>query len=177
MRTPLPRAWVEKLFARFLVRYGVAWTRMWEGIDPEAVMADWSEELGGLQDRPEALKYALDYLPVDKPPTVQQFKAICNRAPDAAPPPQLAPPPARAETVARVQDLVKDMRQASPMAWADRLRSREVALERLTPYQRRAWRDAQQTAPASTIAIGEFTPPPRDALPPGMREGRNGPAA
>lgn len=172
MRQPLPRVWVERLFARFSARYGVGWTRMWEGVDPEAVMADWSEELGGFQTRPEALKYALEYMPVDKPPTVQQFRALCNRAPEPAPPPQLAPPKASATVVAKVHEILKTANR-SPTAWAERLRAREVALEHLTPFQRAAWRDASREASSQVMSVGEFTPPPREVLPPGMLAGRN----
>lgn len=74
--------WVERLFARLQVRYGNRWTRMWEGIDPEAIKADWRQELGSLYMRhPEAISYGLEHLP-ENPPTSDQFKALCVRAPD-----------------------------------------------------------------------------------------------
>jgi hypothetical protein len=170
MQQPLPREWVERLFARFMARYGVAWTRMWEGVDPEAVLADWSEEMAGYQTRPDALKYALQYLPIDKPPTVQQFRAICNAAPEANPPPALPPPPTSPEVVAAVRQLTNKPR-ANPLQWAENLRLRETGLERLTPFQRRAWRDALLEQPSVAMSAGDFTPPPRDVLPPAMQEG------
>lgn len=139
MQSPLPPAWIESLFARLMTRYGSAWMRMWEGIDPAAVKADWSEELAGFQNRPKALKYALEYLP-DRPPNVQQFKAICARAPEPTPP-ALPPPVTSPEVVAAA---LERMRATPPPShWALRLRAREVSLEeRLTSYQRRAWREA-----------------------------------
>lgn len=74
--------WVERLFARLQVRYGNRWTRMWEGINPEAIKADWREQLGALYLRhPEAIGYGLEHLP-ENPPTSDQFKALCVRAPD-----------------------------------------------------------------------------------------------
>lgn len=84
---PLPsQRWIERLFARLAVRYGVAWTRMWAGIDPEAVKADWASVLGALYDRnPQALSYGLDHLPDDKPPSATAFLRLCLPAPDATP--------------------------------------------------------------------------------------------
>ena len=169
MHSPLPVSWVEKLFERFTARYGDAWLRKWEGIDMAAVKADWSEELAGLQNHPDALKYALQYLPVDWPPNVQQFKAICNRAPTQelpALPEPVANPDRVSEIVAGLAKVAGEMRSND---WPNRLRAREVALERLTPFQRNAWREALQTSPSAPISAGEFTPPPRDVLPPGMR--------
>jgi hypothetical protein len=87
--------WVERLFARLQVRYGNRWTRMWEGINPEAIKADWEQELGALYMRhPEALVYGLEHLP-ENPPTSDQFKAVCLRAPNnvpALPPPKVSAP-------------------------------------------------------------------------------------
>ena len=73
--------WIERLFARLQIRYGNRWTRMWEGIDPEAIKADWEESLRPLAFRnPEAITYGLENLP-ENPPTSDQFKAVCLRAP------------------------------------------------------------------------------------------------
>lgn len=135
----LPDSWVKSLFARFQVRYGTAWTRMWEGIDMAAVRQDWAAELGGFVNRPDALAYGLENLPPDRPPTVQQFRAICNKVPEPAPK-ALPAPEASAEVVAAVREAIKPSNN-SPLAWANRLRAREVACEPLTPAQRQAWRD------------------------------------
>jgi hypothetical protein len=82
--------WVERLFFRLQVRYGARWSRMWEDIDPLAIKADWEECLGNLYLRhPEALVYGLEHLP-ENPPTSDQFRAICLRAPDNTP--RLPPP-------------------------------------------------------------------------------------
>jgi hypothetical protein len=140
MRSPLPSAWVDRLFARFTVRYGSAWIRMWEGVPMDAVKADWAEELAGFAEFPEALAYGLDNLPSDKPPTVKQFAAACNRMPENA---QLAieGPIASPAIVAKVLQGLKPS-DSDPLAWARKLRAKEVACERLTDAQRRAWRDA-----------------------------------
>lgn len=137
---PLPMPWVERLFAKFLVRYGAAWSRLWEGIPMEAVKADWAEELAGFQRRPEAIAYGLEYLPHDKPPTVQQFRALCNRKSEPAPK-AIRGPLASPDVVAKVRSGLTPA-DNDPKAWARRLRARELACERLTPAQRAMWREA-----------------------------------
>ena len=80
--SPSAPRWVDRLFSRLQVRYGSAWTRMWVGIEPEAVKADWASMLGQLFDRnPSALVYGLDHLP-DTPPTAGVFLKLCLAAPD-----------------------------------------------------------------------------------------------
>jgi hypothetical protein len=66
--------WIDRLFARLHVRYGDAWPRKWDGIDMEAVKADWCASLETLYQRcPKALVYALDHLPADFPPNSDAF--------------------------------------------------------------------------------------------------------
>jgi hypothetical protein len=78
---PLPREWLDRVFGRLMVRYADAWARMWVGLNMEAVRADWCDQLAGVQHRPEALKHALEHLPLERPPTAAQFRELCNRAP------------------------------------------------------------------------------------------------
>ena len=40
----IPAAWVDRLFARMLARYGNVWLRMWEGINMNIVKADLAEQ-------------------------------------------------------------------------------------------------------------------------------------
>ena len=143
MRSPLPSEWVDRLFGRLAVRYGSAWLRQWEGIDMAAVRADWAEELAGLQERPDALRYGLENLPADKPPTVSQFRAACNRAPEKFTP-QLAGPPASAAMVAKVRAGL-DRSGVSPLAWAHRLKARHESGARLTITQVEMYRSALAT--------------------------------
>lgn len=80
-------AWVERVFMRLQVRYGSAWNIMWEGIDPDAVKADWEENLRDVFNRnPKAIAYAIDNLP-DRVPTSDQFRKLCRQAhwPDQSP--------------------------------------------------------------------------------------------
>lgn len=111
---PLPDSWVEALFARLSVRYGAAWLRQWEGIDMAAVKADWAEQLGGASSG--AIKHALECLPVDRPPTVGQFQALCRNAPTYAPPALPAPklsPERRAELSEKLRGLRNKLTGAS----------------------------------------------------------------
>lgn len=147
----LPVAWVESLFGRLAVRYGSAWARMWEGIDPAAVRADWAEELAGFEANPSAIQHALANLPPDRPPTVAQFKALCINRPEALPP--LLPAPKADDAVVKaVNDAVKPKTGAAANAWAYELRRRDRMGERLTILQRKAWREAVGDGPAPSEA-------------------------
>lgn len=102
---PLPQSWVEALFARLAVRYGTAFLRQYGDLDPAAVKADWAEVLGGI--RGDAIAYALQQLPVERPPNAMQFRDLARRAP-APTVPQL--PRQRTEPPAGVRDLAARMR-------------------------------------------------------------------
>lgn len=142
----LPETWIESLFARLAVRYGAAWARQWAGLDPEAIKLDWRRALAGFADWPEAIAHALEHLPTDRPPNAQQFRDLTRNAP-RKPVPQL---PAPESDPQRLSEAMHALAQAKstpsgsggPRAWAQRLQARERAGERLTPYQRTAYREA-----------------------------------
>lgn len=133
--------WVERLFARLQVRYGNRWTRMWEGINPEAIKADWVEQLGALYMRhPEALVYGLEHLP-ENPPTSDQFLKLCLGAPDRTP--RLAPPKSEvnreflADIARRIAAGGAALGMVTPAAYcASRLRSKLEHGEKLNAAQR-----------------------------------------
>lgn len=77
----LPEPWIEKIFHKLAVTYGRAWLSMWDGVPIDDVKADWADQLTGYQQNPSAIAYALDNLPAAKPPTVLEFRAICQRGP------------------------------------------------------------------------------------------------
>ena len=80
-QTALPR-WVDVLFTRLQIRYGDAWTRKWDGIDPNAIKADWCDALATMVERnPKAITYALQHLPDNFPPNVDGFMKLCLMAP------------------------------------------------------------------------------------------------
>ncbi len=151
---PLPDSWVDALFSRLQVRYGAAWVRMWEGVDPIAVKADWAAELAGFSGNPDALKHALEHLPVDRPPTVLQFKALCiSHQPSGVPIERwIAADKASPEVVAAVVGAVRQARDSDPKAWAHRLRIREQNCDRLSKVQRDMWRAALDVKPVAEDA-------------------------
>lgn len=78
---PLPTQWVERIFSRFQVMYGVQKLgAMWAGTDIEEVKRVWSEALGRYPR--EALSEAVLALPEEHgawPPTLPEFVAIVRR--------------------------------------------------------------------------------------------------
>lgn len=123
-QTAAPR-WVEVLFMRLLTRYGDAWTRKWEGIDADAIKADWQENLQTIFERnPKAIAYALQHLP-DYPPNSDGFARLCLLAP--SPTGYLSAPSAKPdpERVAAVMSrMEKPAMYDDAKACADRLRDR-----------------------------------------------------
>lgn len=139
----LPNAWVEEIFSRLSVRYGSTWLALWNGLDMGAVKADWAEVLSGYAQAPGAIKHGLSHLPTDRPPTASQFAALCRNAPRYAPVSLPAPVVDHAISAA-VKAAHHPKIGTAAKAWAHALRKREQAGERLTSFQRTAWRDARQ---------------------------------
>jgi hypothetical protein len=135
----LPESWINRLFDQLAVTYGAAWAKTWEGVDPHQVKGHWARELGGYTANPDALAYALEYLPPDKPPTVLQFRAICQRAPSPRVP-QLPAPKADPQRVAQLLSQIPKAQERDPKAWAWALKARDEAGEPLTITQRRMYR-------------------------------------
>lgn len=141
----LDARWVERIFTRMLVRYGTAWTRMWEGVEPEAVKADWARELS--QCPGHAIGYALEHLPPERPPTVAQFRALCSNRPEPAVKRLAAPRSDQAKVDEALRSARKSLTAASSsndlLSWAYRLKEREEAGDKtLTIEMRRMWREA-----------------------------------
>ena len=126
-QTALPR-WVDVLFSRLQIRYGDAWTRKWDGIDPNAIKADWCDALATMVERnPKAITHALQHLP-DYPPNCDGFLRICLLAPSPmlALPPVTAQPnlPFLAEVVGRIKVASQAQNKATPAQHcANRLRA------------------------------------------------------
>lgn len=114
----LPMTWVEKIFRKLSARYGKAFAGQYDGVPIDDVMADWAEELAGLQARPEAIAHALANLP-DRAPNVAQFRQLCVNAPRAAValPPVTANPERVQAEVAKLGDVRAVHRD--PKTWAD----------------------------------------------------------
>lgn len=75
---------MDRIFSKLTLTYGREFLDRWVGLDLQAVKDDWAQELGGYLANPSAIAHALTVLPVGKPPTVQDFKALCRGAPRAA---------------------------------------------------------------------------------------------
>lgn len=148
---PLPASWVNSIFARLQVRYGAAWLNVWKGVDIDAVKADWAEELAGFVNAPDAIKHALAHLPIDRPPNVSQFVALARSAPEINLP-ALPAPPADPAVVAQVLRAVNRPSALPARDWAQRLRRRDQQGDRLTQFQRAAWREALNDLPAAEAA-------------------------
>ena len=73
---------IDIVFKKLALVYGRDFLGRWEGIDLTDVKGDWAHELVGYEGNPAAIKYALQNLP-NKAPTVLEFRAICQRAPEA----------------------------------------------------------------------------------------------
>lgn len=89
---PLPDTWIDRIFARLQGVYGREFigqyaTGVVDGVDAgiENAKQVWAEELGGFQENPQAIAYALETLP-DKAPNAIRFRDACRRAPETAKP-------------------------------------------------------------------------------------------
>jgi hypothetical protein len=156
-----PPEWVDAIFARLSLAYGVRFTQQWEGLNPEHVKAAWCKEMQGITSR--GIAYALQHLPGDFPPNAMQFRALCVAAPQRNDPVQalLDGPKPTAATVARVRAAAEVLRKPrDPRAWARALKAREEAGERLSPMQREAWRQSlgRNAEPSNGAACGQVEP-------------------
>lgn len=160
---PLASRTVEQIFARMLVRYGVQWLRMWDGVPMEAVAADWANELDGLSG--DSIRYGLDHLPLEWPPNSAQFKALCLNTHRER---QLPPPKADPKVVAECLAGLKKPAAWKPLDWAYELQDRWTHGEQLTMAQKQLMDDALRVLPAEGLP-GAFKAIPREVWPPGMR--------
>jgi hypothetical protein len=160
MQTKSSPRWVDVLFLRLHVRYGDAWLRKWDGIDPDAVKADWQEQLQNVFDRnPHAIAYALQHLPADFPPNSDQFLKLCLQKPPehvALPAPISKPDPAFAAEVVKRIEAAKPVERLSPGEQCARNLEAIVARGGKRSYPQRAQLEAirKMTAPAEFPSAG-----------------------
>lgn len=139
MHSPLPDNWIDALFARLTGLYGNRFTNMWANIDATLIRKTWATELAGIP--PAGIKYALEHLPAEFPPTALQFKQICCMRPDDTP--ALSNNVVAHPTVRKaVIEGLKPHEPAHWKAWAETLRRRHVACEKLNANQIRCYRAA-----------------------------------
>ncbi len=128
----LPAAWVDRLFARLIAVYGMAFMRQYEGLQADDVKAMWAQELANFKTWPDAITYALDMLP-ERAPNVIEFRNICRRAPRPEQPRIEAPPadPAVVEAgLAQLDEIKKQMPSSEGIEWAHRIMRRYQMGER-----------------------------------------------
>lgn len=127
----LPDSWVDRIFTRLTMVFGRDFLSRYEGLEVAAVKAEWAEDLAGFQQSPNAIRYALENIPSDKPPTSLQFRDLCRRAPQympkALPLPDLDP--AIAQTV---RATFRPILGQGDRSWIAKLRGR-IASRELRP--------------------------------------------
>lgn len=135
----LPAEWVDRIFTKLILTYGSDFTARWQGIDLGEVKAQWGHELAHYVSDPEAIGWALQRLPADRPPTVLQFRELCRQAPrkpDAVP--ELPPSTVDQDAVRRAKEQARKLADVShcqdPKAWAKRIVARADAGECINPY-------------------------------------------
>lgn len=148
----LPESWVERIWSVMRATYGAEFDRQWEvpvGVDPVQhvgrLKGFWARELGRYLNDHAAIIHGLENLP-PRPPNLVEFRAICNRRPDAPVPAldgPLARPPAE---VVEAMAAVGRAPSCGPRDWAARLLARQAAGERLSHAQRDALRSVRPCA-------------------------------
>lgn len=146
----LPTKWVDAIFTKLGLAYGRDFLGRWEGLPISAVKTDWSECLKGFVDHPESIAFALSNLPDSRPPTAQEFRALCRQAPLYAK--QALPAPKADDSLVTEQlrkmsasafKAPKDSRgNVDHKLWAKRLNERHQNGEKLNLIQVNAYRKA-----------------------------------
>jgi len=137
----LPQSWVEHLFKRLAIAYGHAFMDQYRDQEPDDVKKAWAECLAHYVNHREALTFALDNLPADKPVNIMQFRNLCRQAPareaPALPPPKVDPVVV-ASGQAKLKELAKRLAlgQPDPMSIVRSLERKLAMCERLSPAQR-----------------------------------------
>lgn len=167
----LPKSWVDELFTRLHLRYGVAFARQYDGLDPEAVKLDWADMLDGFDG--DDIRYALEYLPERFPPNALEFRNLCRKAPAEAIT-ALPAPPADPVMVARVLEGIKTAQDAPNRSPAAQCAENIVRLHGEAPNGSAA-RDMlaacrkHLTGTSDYVIHGTGRVIQNDELPPGMR--------
>ena len=161
--------YVKEIHSRLAVRYGNTWRAKWDGLPMEAVEADWSAQLDGMQ--PENIRKALASLPAEFPPTASAFRALGVISEEHKPAPALpAPDPAGMLRIAsELQAGHTDL--PAPGEWMQRLR-RDAEAGNASRVRKDHYRLALANGyygGESAEQVGGFKPIPRDSWPESMR--------
>ena len=129
----LPAPWTEKIFMKLTLIYGRDFTGRWEGMNICDIKTDWSHELSGYENRPKAIAWALTNLPPGKPPTVLEFRKLCNTLPQEATVFIDAPKADPARVKAELAKLAPAPTKTDGREWARRIIARKEAGDFIYP--------------------------------------------
>ena len=138
----LPSNWTETIFSKLTLIYGRDFTGRWEGMNICDIKTDWSHELDGYDKRPKSIAWALDNLPPSKPPTVLEFRKLCNTVPQEATlllPEPKSDPACVAQVLAKMADAPS---RIDGKDWARLIIARDAAGESIKPYNLKCAREA-----------------------------------
>ena len=80
--TPLPSAWVDRLFEVFNARYGAKFADLWRDLDPGDLKLAWSEDLAGYSG--DEIRRGLELSKTRTwPPTLPEFMLLCRPLADS----------------------------------------------------------------------------------------------
>lgn len=133
----MPDSWIDRIFVRLSMVYGRDFMARYEGLQIDAVKAEWAHDLDGFEQHPEAVRYALDHLPSDRAPNSLQFRDLCRRAPAKQVPALPAPEPDK-KVAAAIRGAFTAVKRTGAMGWANKLRQRIAEGYRPTKFQRDA---------------------------------------
>lgn len=72
---------LDYIFARMSAIFGAAFTRHWDGIDPNLIRQEWKRQLGNFLTYQPSLDYAIDRLNGEFVPSAIKFRDFCNAGP------------------------------------------------------------------------------------------------
>ena len=78
--TPLPRALIERLFARMAAMYGNKFADMWGCVEPDTIKETWATDLAGFSND-ELARGLIACRSRDWPPTLPEFRKLCRPVP------------------------------------------------------------------------------------------------
>ena len=72
---------LDYVFARMSAIFGAAFTRHWDGIDPNLIRQEWKRQLGNFLTYQPSLDYSIARLNGDFVPSAIKFREFCNAGP------------------------------------------------------------------------------------------------
>lgn len=106
-KTGLPITWVSAIFKKFAIRYHYKWSSAMDGIEDDAIK-EWSIGLDGLTG--EQIKHGLESWKSEWPPSLPEFREICEQKSKALHKPYI-PLPAPTVDKSKAQEYIDSMRK------------------------------------------------------------------